>query len=75
MRNITARFLIRAQGPGSFATKKPLDDKLMSIYYYRALGEVGYNARALYEEVNLEVDSIWRDLQTIIAQVKRNINP
>ena len=74
LRNITARFLIRAQGPGPFAIKQPLDENQMSVYYYRALGEVGYDARALYEEVNREVDSLWRDLQAIIVQVKRNIN-
>jgi hypothetical protein len=67
LRNTTASFLIRSQGPGPMSGDEP-DDEARIIYYYRALEEVGFNARQLKSDFDRELKSIWRDLQVIIIQ-------
>jgi hypothetical protein len=50
------------------------DDEVRIIYYYRALEEVGFNARDLKTELDHELKSILRDLQSVIIQAERVAN-
>jgi hypothetical protein len=67
LRNETTRFLIRSQGPGPMSGDEP-DEEARIIYYYRALEEVGFNARQIKSDFDRELTSIWNDLQLIIVQ-------
>jgi hypothetical protein len=73
LRNETTKFLIRSQGPGPMTGDEP-DDEVRIIYYYRALEEVGFNARDIKMELDRELKSIWRDLQSVIIQVEMIAN-
>lgn len=75
LRNETARFLIRSQGTGPFSVNQSVSDELRRTYYYKALEEVGYKARQLHQDLDPEIRSIWRELQSLIAQAERKINP
>lgn len=73
LRNETTKFLIRSQGPGPMTGDEP-DEGASIIYYYRALEEVGFNARDIKMELDRELKSIWRDLQSVIIQVEMIAN-
>lgn len=73
LRNEMTRFLIRSQGPGPMSGEEP-DDETRLVYYYRALNEVGFKARDLKKELDLEIRSIWRELQILIVQAERIAN-
>jgi hypothetical protein len=73
LRNETTKFLIRSQGPGPMSGDEP-DEEASIIYYYRALEEVGFNARDIKMELDRELKSIWRDLQSVIIQVEMIAN-
>jgi hypothetical protein len=73
LRNETTRFLIRSQGPGPMSGDEP-DDEARILYYYQALEEVGFNARDMKSDFDLELKSIWNDLQLIIVQEKAVAN-
>jgi hypothetical protein len=70
LRNETVRFLIRCQGPGPAALSQPMGEGEHGLYYYQALNEVGFNARRLRTDVDLELKSIWAELQSLIQQVE-----
>lgn len=73
LRNEMTRFLIRSQGPGPMSGEEPDDDARL-VYYYRALDEAGFKARDLKRELDLEIRSIWRELQILIVQAERIAN-
>jgi hypothetical protein len=73
LRNETTSFLIRSQGPGPMSGDDP-DQEARIIYYYRALEEVGFNARDLKSDFDRELKSIWNDLQLIIFQQRAIAN-
>ena len=73
LRNETARFLIRSQGPGSMSGDES-DDGTLIIYYYRALEEAGFKARDLKVDLDRELGFIWRELQSVIMQAERVAN-
>lgn len=73
LRNETTRFLIRSQGPGPMSGDES-DDETLTIYYYRALEEVGFYARDLKLDLDRELGFIWRDLQSVIMQAERVAN-
>lgn len=73
LRNETIKFLIRSQGPGPMSGDEP-DEEARIFYYYRALDEVGFNARDLKSEFDLELNAIWNDLQLIIVQERAAAN-
>jgi hypothetical protein len=73
LRNETIKFLIRSQDPGPMTGDEP-DEEASIIYYYRALEEVGFNARDITMELDRELKSIWRDLQSVIIQAERVTN-
>lgn len=73
LRNEMTRFLIRSQGPGPMSGYQP-DEEARLVYYYRALDEVGFKARDLKKELDLEIRYIWRGLQTLIVQAESAIN-
>lgn len=73
LRNETVRYLIRCQGPGSFVTEQALSEAARSLYYYRALEEVGFSARRFQEQVDRELKTLWADMQAVIGQVERQL--
>ena len=73
LRNEMTRFLIRSQGPGPMSGEEPGDEARL-LYYYRALDEAGFKARDLKKELDLEIRSIWRELQILIVQAESVAN-
>jgi len=73
LRNQTAHFLIRCQGPGPFQFNQPADEQVRKVYYYRALEDVGFTARQMQTDLDQEIDSIWHEMQHSIAQAKQKI--
>lgn len=73
LRNDTARFLIRSQGPGPFSAGDSKENELQQIYYYRALEEFGFDARQENEGLADEVQNIWREMQSIIQNAENII--
>ena len=71
LRNQTARFLIRAQGPHPFATGRPTDPKERSAYYLKALEDAGYQGRKVVDELKSNADSLWGDLQVLLEKAHR----
>jgi hypothetical protein len=67
LRNVMTIFLIRSQGPGPMSGEEP-DEDVRMVYYYQALGEVGFKARDLKVDFDREIDVIWQELQMIISQ-------
>jgi len=66
VRNAMTSFLIRSQGPGPIAGPAP-DEEARTIYYYRALNEVGFRARDLMRDLDREIELIWKDLEQVIT--------
>jgi hypothetical protein len=73
LRNETTRFLIRLQGPGLLSGDEP-DDEARILYYYQALEEVGFYARDIKSDFDVELKSVWNDMQLIIVQEKAVAN-
>jgi len=73
MRNGTARFLIRCQGPGRLAVGEQLEEGAMQVYYQRALDEVGIMARQAQGQVDGEVSQLWQEMQAILSEAKKQI--
>ncbi len=68
LRNQTASFLIRSQGPGLFgATREGIPEK--DVYYQRAMSESGMKARSIKINLDREIESIWKDLEGVINAV------
>ncbi len=65
LRNATAKFLIRAQGPSPFA-KGGTDRGASEIYYHRALEESGYQARKIKTELDKDIQLLWADLEKLM---------
>ena len=70
LRNHTARFLIRAQGPGPFAGGEHQDDQQRSVYYQKALQEAGFQAREKKKAIDQELSSIWNELQGLLGRAE-----
>lgn len=70
LRNDTARFLIRCQGPDPTAAGGQLDGVARRVYYDRAMQEVGIKARRLHTEVERDLHATWDDLQGWIAEAR-----
>ena len=70
LRNHTARFLIRAQGPGPFAGTAHQEEQLRQGYYLKALQEAGFLAREKKKAIDQELSSIWNDLQGILRRAE-----
>lgn len=66
VRNAMTSFLIRSQGPGPMAGEAP-DEEARTVYYYRALNEVGFRARDLMRDLDREIELIWKDLEQVIT--------
>lgn len=71
LRNKTARFLIRAQGPHPFAGGRPTEENLRNAYYYKALEEAGFQGREIAERLQRDTDSLWHDLQPLLIQAQK----
>jgi hypothetical protein len=67
VRNKMAVFLIRAQGPGPMSGQEP-NEETRNIYYYQALGEVGFSARDLIAELDRQLSIVWMEIQQVITQ-------
>lgn len=70
LRNLTAKFLIRAQGPSPFAGGREEGD-LRVAYYQRALSEAGFQARDLKTSLDQELRSIWPELDKLLRQAEK----
>lgn len=73
LRNETRIFLIRSQGPCPEFGQKTIDESRISDYY-QALSEVGFDARQLKGDLNLEIKTFWQDVQPIIKKVETTLN-
>ena len=73
MRNQTAKFLIRGQGPGSFPKDQEMDEERWRKYYDRALIDIGFGARRMNEGVSEEIEAIWSEMQKLIRQAEETI--
>jgi len=73
LRNLTAKFLIRAQGPSPFISLRT-ETKSPQIYYDRALDEVGLPARELNANLDDNIQSVWIRLEKLIRQAETNIH-
>jgi hypothetical protein len=71
LRNQTARFLIRAQGPHPFAGGRLTEENLRNAYYYKALEEAGFQGREIAERLQRDTDTLWHDLQTLLIQAQK----
>jgi hypothetical protein len=69
LRNITAKFLIRAQGPSPFA-KSVLEGESGSQYYQRALEEVGFTARQMKTTLDQDLTALWLELEKLMRLVE-----
>jgi ElaB/YqjD/DUF883 family membrane-anchored ribosome-binding protein len=65
LRNATAKFLIRAQGPSPFA-KSELEGESGSLYYHRALQETGFKARQMKTELDQDLKALWNELEKLM---------
>jgi hypothetical protein len=70
LRNLTAKFLIRAQGPSPFAGSRPEGD-LQVAYYERALNEAGFQARDLKTGLDQSLRTLWPELEKLIRQAEK----
>jgi hypothetical protein len=64
LRNQTASFLIRSQGPSPFVA--PPDADRQNEYYQRALNESGFKARQFKSELDKDIQSMWGELEQLI---------
>lgn len=73
LRNLTAKFLIRAQGPSPFAGPRAVGE-LQAAYYQRALTEAGFQARDLKIELDQSIRSLWPELEKLVRQVEKTLH-
>lgn len=73
MRNQTAKFLIRGQGPGPFPRDQEMEEGRWGKYYDRAMIDIGFDARRMNEGVSEEIDAIWSEMQELIRQAEKAI--
>jgi hypothetical protein len=71
LRNLTARFLIRAQGPSPFAGGRA-EGELQLAYYERALNEAGFQARNMKTSLDQKLRAIWPELEELISGVEES---
>ncbi len=69
LRNATAKFLIRAQGPTPFA-RGGMESDVSQLYYHRALEEAGFTARRLKSELDKDIELLWSELEQLMRQVE-----
>lgn len=69
LRNETARFLIRCQGPDSVPGAR-FDTAARRLFYDRAMQEVGLNARLLHAAVLAEFLATWGRLEALISAAR-----
>lgn len=50
------------------------NEEIRMIYYYQALGEVGFNAREKKGDLDRKLNIIWKDLQKIITQEEKSVD-
>lgn len=72
LRNLTAKFLIRAQGPSPFAGPKS-EGELLVAYYERALNEAGFQARDMKTRLDQELRVLWPELEKLIRQANQSL--
>jgi hypothetical protein len=70
LRNLTAKFLIRAQGPSPFKGSQA-ETILPLAYYDRALQEVGFLARDMKTHLDSDIRSMWPELEKLIHQAEK----
>lgn len=70
LRNEVARFLIRAQGPG-FPSAGQMDEADHDLYYSQAMKEIGFHARQMKKALDIELASLWADLQMWIKRADK----
>jgi hypothetical protein len=68
LRNETARFLIRAQGPTPHFLQKQETATGQPEAYQRAMQEVGQTALAHSLAIKRDLDRLWGDLQPMLTQ-------
>jgi hypothetical protein len=68
LRNETARFLIRAQGPTPPFLQKQETTTGQPEAYRRALQDVGHAASARSLAIERDLDQLWADLQPMLTQ-------
>lgn len=73
LRNQTARFLIRSQGPVPYENEGSGQDEFRSIYYFRALREAGFTARDIKKKLDNEIELICSDLEKLINVVEFSV--
>lgn len=66
LRNETARFLIRCQGPDPVSGAR-FDNAARRLFYDRAMQEVGFNARQMQAAVQAEFLATWGRLEELIS--------
>jgi hypothetical protein len=69
LRNQTSRFLIRCQGPLSPAIVN--DPEGRRVHYTRAMQDFGLEARRMQRELEMELQSIWREMQSLRLEAER----
>ncbi len=69
LRNRTARFLIRCQGPSPLAGR--LEGEARLAYYHQALETFGFEARRIWRELDAELNEIGEDIQRLAAELEQ----
>jgi len=70
LRNLTAKFLIRAQGPSPFAGSRT-EGELQAAYYERALNEAGFQARNMKIQLDQTIRTMWPELEKLVRQAEK----
>jgi hypothetical protein len=69
LRNQTSRFLIRCQGPISPAIVDRGEQR--RLHYQRALEDFGLEARQMHREIDEELKTVWREMQSLRLEAER----
>jgi hypothetical protein len=67
LRNETARFLIRCQGPDPVSGAQ-FDAAARRLFYDRAMQEIGFSARQMHAAVQAEFLATWGGLESLISR-------
>ena len=73
LRNQTARFLIRAQGPSPFARSENEPGEMQDAYYVRALADIGYDARQFKSSLDDDIGAVWLELEKLLYQAEKSL--
>jgi len=69
VRNMTAKFLIRAQGhTPHFLRQQEMSDDAQVAYRYKAMDEVGFEARQAAIALQTELKDIWTILHVMVGE-------